>query len=112
MILSHLIRVASIIFVFFFFQAEDGIRDLTVTGVQTCALPILGRSDGEGAVVKPLWISFGQLRTIRLLAGTTRAQQPRPGTGMPKRRQRLASPTSDMPKSLARSRIGFDQTSS
>src|SRR5256886_6943125 len=28
---------------FFFFQAEDGIRDLTVTGVQTCALPIFAR---------------------------------------------------------------------
>src|SRR3989440_2726098 len=28
-------------FFFFFFQAEDGIRDLIVTGVQTCALPIL-----------------------------------------------------------------------
>src|SRR5574340_1528222 len=27
-------------FLFFFFQAEDGIRDLLVTGVQTCALPI------------------------------------------------------------------------
>src|SRR5205807_2990636 len=27
-------------FVFFFFQAEDGIRDYKVTGVQTCALPI------------------------------------------------------------------------
>src|SRR5256885_4766556 len=27
---------------FFFFQAEDGIRDYKVTGVQTCALPILG----------------------------------------------------------------------
>src|SRR6478672_3081083 len=27
---------------FFFFQAEDGIRDLIVTGVQTCALPISG----------------------------------------------------------------------
>src|SRR2546430_12984303 len=27
----------------FFFQAEDGIRDLTVTGVQTCALPISPR---------------------------------------------------------------------
>src|SRR5699024_11331259 len=27
--------------VFFFFQAEDGIRDRNVTGVQTCALPIL-----------------------------------------------------------------------
>src|SRR2546429_7364242 len=26
---------------FFFFQAEDGIRDVAVTGVQTCALPIL-----------------------------------------------------------------------
>src|SRR5256886_4329097 len=28
------------LFCVFFFQAEDGIRDLTVTGVQTCALPI------------------------------------------------------------------------
>src|SRR5699024_11263180 len=27
-------------FLFFFFQAEDGIRDRNVTGVQTCALPI------------------------------------------------------------------------
>ena len=27
-------------FNFFFFQAEDGIRDIGVTGVQTCALPI------------------------------------------------------------------------
>src|SRR5256886_17255909 len=36
---------------FFFFQAEDGIRDLTVTGVQTCALPIshgpLDRLEGD-----------------------------------------------------------------
>src|SRR5207245_8434101 len=29
---------------FFFFQAEDGIRDATVTGVQTCALPISSAS--------------------------------------------------------------------
>src|SRR5260370_9970330 len=28
------------LFFFFFFQAEDGIRDSSVTGVQTCALPI------------------------------------------------------------------------
>src|SRR5256886_7151586 len=35
-----ILYVACIMF-FFFFQAEDGIRDLTVTGVQTCALPIL-----------------------------------------------------------------------
>src|SRR5579859_8185003 len=31
---------------FFFFQADDGIRDLTVTGVQTCALPI-SRAEGN-----------------------------------------------------------------
>src|ERR1017187_10844782 len=34
-------RVLAMGFVFFFFQAEDGIRDTSVTGVQTCALPIL-----------------------------------------------------------------------
>src|SRR5687767_15607641 len=33
---------------FFFFQAEDGIRDKLVTGVQTCALPILA---GEEQVI-------------------------------------------------------------
>ena len=32
--------------VFFFFQAEDGIRDRLVTGVQTCALPILVAASG------------------------------------------------------------------
>src|SRR3712207_9021019 len=31
----------------FFFQAEDGIRDIGVTGVQTCALPILGPVEEE-----------------------------------------------------------------
>src|SRR2546427_6960214 len=34
---------------FFFFQAEDGIRDWTVTGVQTCALPISAEVAFEGA---------------------------------------------------------------
>src|SRR5207253_7798907 len=32
---------------FFFFQAEDGIRDGHVTGVQTCALPIWPRQEGR-----------------------------------------------------------------
>src|SRR5256884_4675341 len=38
----HILHNLSTRFVglFFFFQAEDGIRDLTLTGVQTCALPI------------------------------------------------------------------------
>src|SRR5699024_11904087 len=33
-----------VLFSFFFFQAEDGIRDRNVTGVQTCALPIWTRA--------------------------------------------------------------------
>ena len=33
---------------FFFFQAEDGIRDRLVTGVQTCALPIWGNGGVVG----------------------------------------------------------------
>ena len=38
---QHL-KVLGVVFKIFFFQAEDGIRDWSVTGVQTCALPILG----------------------------------------------------------------------
>src|SRR5216683_3966574 len=38
---------------FFFFQAEDGIRDLIVTGVQTCALPISGGASGPPVVLRP-----------------------------------------------------------
>src|SRR2546425_6544051 len=43
------------IFFFFFFQAEDGIRDKLVTGVQTCALPISARRDRRpgGVVARP-----------------------------------------------------------
>src|SRR5438046_5892508 len=37
----YVIVMLILFFFFFFFQAEDGIRDWSVTGVQTCALPIL-----------------------------------------------------------------------
>src|SRR2546430_12620609 len=37
----------------FFFQAEDGIRDLTVTGVQTCALPIFRATAAGGIRAAP-----------------------------------------------------------
>src|SRR5690606_28957430 len=40
---ASLVMVVLFYSVFFFFQAEDGIRDFHVTGVQTCALPISGR---------------------------------------------------------------------
>src|SRR3989454_9892733 len=36
---------------FFFFQAEDGIRDYKVTGVQTCALPISDRPLPQSAII-------------------------------------------------------------
>src|SRR6266481_8745238 len=39
-----------IFFFFFFFQAEDGIRDGTVTGVQTCALPISAQAQHKELV--------------------------------------------------------------
>src|SRR5207248_6015330 len=39
--------ISLLFFFFFFFQAEDGIRDRTVTGVQTCALPILKQTQAK-----------------------------------------------------------------
>src|SRR5262249_56498656 len=41
----------SVAFLFFFFQAEDGIRDWSVTGVQTCALPISATSSRTPPIV-------------------------------------------------------------
>src|SRR5256886_7349866 len=43
---SASVRQDVLLLFYFFFQAEDGIRDLTVTGVQTCALPIFGAVAG------------------------------------------------------------------
>src|SRR6266545_5121393 len=39
------------VWLFFFFQAEDGIRDKLVTGVQTCALPICAAVSGLGMLL-------------------------------------------------------------
>src|SRR2546430_5259402 len=50
---------------FFFFQAEDGIRDLTVTGVQTCALPIYGGWFGVALVVMLFVHEMGHVLEIR-----------------------------------------------
>src|SRR5215467_763248 len=74
----------------FFFQAEDGIRDYKVTGVQTCALPIL--ANGTYAYESVLWrdpdtgetVTIGegvitaaeQARIIRLLAERTEHSGP------------------------------------
>src|SRR5688572_32050270 len=63
---------------FFFFQAEDGIRDLTVTGVQTCALPIFG--DAAGGVVHQPWLLTGDVEQFDSIAGELRLRQDRKST--------------------------------
>src|SRR2546430_13910656 len=70
-------RLGRCLLLIFFFQAEDGIRDLTVTGVQTCALPIShslrrvgahrpARRGGRRAPAQP---RHGAARPRPLLAG-------------------------------------------
>src|SRR2546430_16088222 len=51
---------------YFFFQAEDGIRDLTVTGVQTCALPICRPSDRQSRYAISSATRVGGLYRARL----------------------------------------------
>src|SRR5690349_23376665 len=65
-------------FFFFFFQAEDGIRDLYVTGVQTCALPIcvpleeiMKKYVGRFKDKKPDWAAFADAK----IEGYKRAQR-------------------------------------
>src|SRR2546425_7923180 len=70
--------------IFFFFQAEDGIRDKLVTGVQTCALPICGRASSrvvreleearEGAMAPRRWVLPP---TARWRQSTLRSRHPR-----------------------------------
>src|SRR5205807_3505586 len=69
---------------FFFFQAEDGIRDYKVTGVQTCALPICRRADppvrGGGPLTRRL---LWRARAGGAAAGGPSRRHPRYGLGLP-----------------------------
>src|SRR5215217_749153 len=72
---------------FFFFQAEDGIRDMGVTGVQTCALPIWaptptrGRSSRtSGATRSVPEVRVDPLTGLRAIVAGDRAT--RPGAGL------------------------------
>src|SRR5258707_2720145 len=63
------------VFFFFFFQAEDGIRDIGVTGVQTCALPIfytVKRGDTLALIAKKMHVSRTDLAEANYLRSTAR----------------------------------------
>src|SRR5690606_40001636 len=82
--------------VIFFFQAEDGIRDFHVTGVQTCALPIF-----RWAGPVPGWPDAHQLR--RLTVSTCGA----PGCGRPAQDVLCDGCTTDLARSEER-RVGIE----
>src|SRR2546430_6528272 len=75
---------------FFFFQAEDGIRDLTVTGVQTCALPI-----SVACWAAEAWSSADELCTSCTAARMSRvtARVKAKATAAPNARARRLMPT-------------------
>src|SRR2546429_8189063 len=65
---------------FFFFQAEDGIRDVAVTGVQTCALPIYSTTACSGSEETRDRAPAGHLSSERAQGASL---QLRPGAGAP-----------------------------
>src|SRR6266511_5153274 len=97
---------------FFFFQAEDGIRDFHVTGVQTCALPIFGRgvrlgrrrSDVEDGGSPPGPRDLGPRLVGLMPAKASRNAKLRPLWACPRCGQRFVSP--NMWHSCVRMTIG------
>src|SRR2546430_10754682 len=84
LIFKNSLFYSCMILFFFFFQAEDGIRDLTVTGVQTCALPIyvelvlVGVPIGADALehVRAAEHRGGRDVDLRLVPGHNRSVEP------------------------------------
>src|SRR5579862_9288247 len=90
LVVFFFICVVDVYVFFFFFQAEDGIRDGTVTGVQTCALPISGkllspakRRKGIQLACEKLKVSqrracraFGQPRSTQRYTPQVRSDEP------------------------------------
>src|SRR5690606_40493317 len=73
-----LILALPILILFFFFQAEDGIRDFHVTGVQTCALPICGATAFLAALAERL---HARLRDVPRLTGAPHSPEASLRTG-------------------------------
>src|SRR2546430_17502151 len=89
---------------FFFFQAEDGIRDLTVTGVQTCALPICGQGRVDRAHRARTRAASGRSPARRRLGGA-RSEERRVGKSVDLGGRRIIKKKKnqvDKPKIIAR----------
>src|SRR3712207_2941099 len=59
-----MISLAIMLFIIFFFQAEDGMRDIGVTGVQTCALPIYGAHQDLGLTLVAVVLEDGVVLVV------------------------------------------------
>src|SRR5690606_41005771 len=71
-------------FLYFYFQAEDGIRDFHVTGVQTCALPIFAlfepRSVGDGVGINGASVGQGVSVAEGVASAAASARPPQPAS--------------------------------
>src|SRR5256885_5711328 len=85
---SFILRSALVFCSFFFFQAEDGIRDYKVTGVQTCALPISGTPAADGPrAVSERGNPARPGTALRTVPAACRAAAERTHTAGPRRRR-------------------------
>src|SRR5207249_5077762 len=82
---------------YFFFQAEDGIRDRNVTGVQTCALPIYRARSAR----TPRTTTTARGRSTTTLGGHGRSESYRNGPNRLAPARRVTSPSADRPPPAA-----------
>src|SRR5436189_796474 len=94
-------------FVFFFFQAEDGIRDTSVTGVQTCALPISSSAQGPEPYSTTIRLRLLEtacaLGAIFAAAKSACGNTESPGDSVASSRRTIARPESTWPDCAKRS---------
>src|SRR5207245_5930386 len=93
-------------FVYFFFQAEDGIRDATVTGVQTCALPI---STQQPTIARMNFRGSRQARTQKDARAQSSAERSTANPEIPPARNSVRTPRSrtNLLASVRRGLLGF-----